>query len=70
MKWHYQLIQHEEHVELVEVYYEDDGSIFGYTDALLTAQDKDDMQKTLALMHHDVMTKPVLQASELPRSDQ
>jgi len=67
MYWNYCLIQYEEHVELVEMYYEDDGSFFGCTEALLTANDKDDMQKTLALMHHDVKTKPIIQESELPK---
>ncbi len=76
MYWNYRLIQRDGFVELVEAYYEntdgktyckgDEGVLVGYTDALLTAADKEDMQKTLALMHNDVKTKVVLQESELP----
>ena len=69
MHWDYRLVQLETHVELVEMYYEDDGSFAGYTDALLTAQDKEDMQKTLALMHNDVKTKEIIQEKDLPKCE-
>jgi len=67
MHWNYRLIQRKEYVEIVEMHYEDDASLTGYTDGLLTAQDKDDMMKTLALMLNDVKTKPIIQESELPK---
>jgi hypothetical protein len=61
MHWHYQVIQHTNHVELVEALEE-----YGHTEALLVGDDVDDLLHQLEMMIEDIKHYKVINKADLP----
>lgn len=74
MSWNYRIIRHtdtitrEEYYELIECYYNDDGSLMGYTEyPSPDGGTVEELQESYKMMA-EAFTKPVLNPSDFPEA--
>lgn len=64
MSWNYRILKHETHYEVVECYYNDDGTISGYCSASFILDAPEELSSLIEMLK-EASNKPVIELKDI-----